>query len=56
MLFEVCSRVNPRSWFVSAPEELNSDWFAGASSVGVCGATSTPRWLIQKVADLIAGL
>jgi len=55
MLFEVCSRVNPRSFFVSAPEELNSDWFAGAASVGVCGATSTPRWLIQKVADIIAG-
>ena len=56
MLFEVCLKVNSRSHFISAPEELNRDWFAGASSVGVCGATSTPRWLIQKVADIITGM
>jgi 4-hydroxy-3-methylbut-2-enyl diphosphate reductase len=54
MLFEVCQKVNPSSHFIAAPGELNREWFAGASSVGVCGATSTPRWLIQKVADIIA--
>ena len=54
MLFEICLKVNPRSHFIAAPGELNREWFAGASSVGVCGATSTPRWLIQKVADIIA--
>ncbi len=55
MLFEVCLKENPRSHFISTPEELKFEWFAGASSAGVCGATSTPRWLIQKVADIIAG-
>lgn len=54
MLFEVCLKVNRRSHFISSPEELNREWLNGASSVGVCGATSTPRWLIQKVADIIA--
>jgi 4-hydroxy-3-methylbut-2-enyl diphosphate reductase len=56
MLFEICLKVNPRSHFIAAPGELNREWFSGASSVGVCGATSTPRWLIQKVADIIAGV
>lgn len=54
MLFEVCLKVNSRSHFISSPEELNREWLNGASSVGVCGATSTPRWLIQKVADIIS--
>ncbi|MGE5348522.1 MAG: 4-hydroxy-3-methylbut-2-enyl diphosphate reductase [Actinomycetota bacterium] len=55
MLFEVCLKENPRSYFISTPEEINYEWFAGASTAGVCGATSTPRWLIQEVADVIAG-
>lgn len=55
MLFEVIQKVNPRSYFIAAPAELNRDWFKGVSSAGVCGATSTPRWLIQEVADIIAG-
>jgi 4-hydroxy-3-methylbut-2-enyl diphosphate reductase len=53
MLYEVCRKENARSHFISSPEELDIKWFAGARSAGVCGATSTPRWLIQKVADLI---
>lgn len=55
MLFETCLKANPRSHFISSPEELNPEWFDGVSSTGVCGATSTPRWLIQKVAEIIAG-
>lgn len=53
MLFEVCKKVNPRSHFISSPAELCADWFIEASSAGVCGATSTPRWLIQEVAELV---
>jgi len=53
MLFEVCLKENPRSRFISAPEELREEWFDNASSAGVCGATSTPRWLIQKVAEIV---
>lgn len=55
MLFEVCLKENPRSHFISSPEELNRDWFRDASSAGVCGATSTPRWLIHEVAEIVEG-
>ncbi len=53
MLFEVCLKENPRSHFISSPEELNRQWFRDAASAGVCGATSTPRWLIHEVAGII---
>ncbi len=53
MLYEVCRRENPRSHFISSPAELDRSWFRDAESAGVCGATSTPGWLIQKVADMI---
>jgi 4-hydroxy-3-methylbut-2-enyl diphosphate reductase len=53
MLFEVCQEENKRSYFISSPEEINPEWFTNAVSVGVCGATSTPRWLIHKVAETI---
>jgi 4-hydroxy-3-methylbut-2-enyl diphosphate reductase len=53
MLFDVCHKENPRSHFISAPEELKREWFNDASSAGICGATSTPRWLIQKVAEIV---
>jgi len=56
MLFEVCRKENLRSHFISAPEELRNEWFRDASSVGICGATSTPRWLIQEVAEIVKGL
>lgn len=56
MLFEVCQKVNPRSHFISSPGELNREWFHDSSSAGVCGATSTPRWLIQEVADIVAAI
>jgi 4-hydroxy-3-methylbut-2-enyl diphosphate reductase len=56
MLFDVCHKENPRSHFISAPEELREEWFIDASSAGICGATSTPRWLIQKVAEIVESL
>lgn len=52
-LFTVCKSVNPNAWFISSPEELDPKWFRGSSSTGVCGATSTPRWLIERVKDRI---
>ena len=55
MLFEVCLKENPRSHFISSPGELNRDWFRDAASAGVCGATSTPRWLIHEVAEIVEG-
>ena len=49
-LFEVCKEVNPCSYFVSSADDLDPDWFAGHHSAGICGATSTPQWLLEKVA------
>ena len=53
VLFDVCKQHNVRSYFVSSPEDLRTDWFTGIDSVGVCGATSTPQWLMEKVAQRI---
>jgi len=53
VLFDVCKKHNGNSFFVSSPEEINAEWFSGAEKVGVCGATSTPPWLMEKVAELI---
>jgi 4-hydroxy-3-methylbut-2-en-1-yl diphosphate reductase len=54
ILFEVCRKENPDTYFASSPDEIRKDWFIGKSSVGVCGATSTPKWLIENVRDRIA--
>jgi 4-hydroxy-3-methylbut-2-enyl diphosphate reductase len=53
MLYSVCKSENPNTWFVSSPEEIKKEWFEGRNSVGVCGATSTPKWLIDKIRDTI---
>ena len=53
MLFEVCKDENPNTYFVSDADELQKEWFVNAETVGVCGATSTPRWLMEKVAKNI---
>lgn len=52
-LFEVCAKANPRSHMVEHEGELRPEWFEGAESVGVCGATSTPRWLMERVRESI---
>lgn len=55
-LYSVCQQVNAQSYFVENEQELQADWFAQAASVGICGATSTPMWLMQQVADRIAAV
>ena len=56
MLFQVCKEENPNTYFVSDADELKKEWFINTESVGVCGATSTPRWLMEKVAENIEKL
>jgi 4-hydroxy-3-methylbut-2-enyl diphosphate reductase len=56
MLYSVCKSENPNTWFVSSPEEIKKEWFEGRNSVGVCGATSTPKWLIDKIRDTILAI
>lgn len=53
VLFHVCLKNNPRAHFISSPDELLKEWFSGAETVGICGATSTPPWLMEKVAARI---
>lgn len=56
MLYQVCKAENPNTYFVSDVDELKSEWFGKANSVGVCGATSTPRWLMENIAENIVKL
>ena len=53
VLFEVCRTANPRTCNIEEAAEIDPAWFEGAESVGICGATSTPKWLMQEVADRI---
>ncbi|MGB3849739.1 MAG: 4-hydroxy-3-methylbut-2-enyl diphosphate reductase [Tunicatimonas sp.] len=50
-LYSVCQAENERSYFIANEDELQPDWFVGAERVGVCGATSTPMWLMEQVAN-----
>lgn len=50
-LYGVCKLVNPRSYFISSGDELDMSWFKPDDNVGICGATSTPMWLMEEVAD-----
>ena len=56
MLFSVCKNINPDTHFVSSPEEIDKSWFKGKKSVGICGATSTPKWLIENIRDIISNI
>lgn len=55
-LFEVCKQINPHSYFISDEEEIDNSWLKNAESVGICGATSTPMWLMEKVSNSISQL
>lgn len=56
VLYELCRSVNPRSYKIASAEELDVKWFAAQDLVGVCGATSTPQWLLRKVAESISDM
>ncbi len=53
VLYEVCKNQNPRSYFLSETKELKQEWFKQNDSVGICGATSTPTWLMEKIKKAI---
>jgi 4-hydroxy-3-methylbut-2-en-1-yl diphosphate reductase len=56
MLYSVCKSVNQGTHFVSSPEEIEKSWFTGKSSAGVCGATSTPKWLIEEITRIVSNI
>lgn len=51
VLFNQCRQENPRTYLLGTPEELDAEWIRDVSSIGICGATSTPRWLMEQIAD-----
>ena len=53
MLFSECRKVNPNSHLIDSPEEIDANLLAKASSIGVCGATSTPKWLMEEISTAI---
>jgi 4-hydroxy-3-methylbut-2-enyl diphosphate reductase len=49
-LFNICLEINPKTYFISASNELKTEWFEHVKSVGISGAASTPLWLMEDVA------
>lgn len=53
VLFDECHSVNPNSYQVESPDEINGEWLHGVDTIGICGATSTPKWLMEECRDRI---
>ncbi len=53
VLFDLCRSRNPHTHHISEPSELSDEWFSDGDKVGICGATSTPGWLLEQVAERI---
>jgi len=56
VLSDLCRSANPHTYLVNSPSEIEADWFHSGQSVGICGATSTPKWLLEQVADAVRSL
>jgi 4-hydroxy-3-methylbut-2-enyl diphosphate reductase len=55
-LYQMCKNVNQNTYFISSTDEIQPEWFENINSVGICGATSTPMWLMEKVASSVKSL
>ncbi|WP_296619805.1 4-hydroxy-3-methylbut-2-enyl diphosphate reductase [Marivirga sp.] len=55
-LYQVCKAQNVNSYFIENEEEVDSSWFEGRESVGICGATSTPMWLMETVKNFVENI
>ena len=53
VLYNECLRVNPNTHLIEGPEEIDPQWLDGIQTVGICGATSTPKWLMEQCRDKI---
>ena len=56
VLCDLCKSLNIRTYHITSASEIKRDWFRADDSVGVCGATSTPKWLLEEVANEILAL
>ena len=53
VLYKACKEKNPRSYLIAGPDEIQLEWFEGMNSVGICGATSTTTWLMEKCKEKV---
>jgi len=53
VLYDVCKKYNDNSYFISNIEEIDMNWFSAGDKVGICGATSTPMWLMEQVKSFL---
>ena len=56
VLYRACKDTNPNSYFVEHVSDIKTEWFKENNSAGVCGATSTPKWLMEEIAKAINNL
>src|SRR6056297_588733 len=56
ILYNVCKEANSQSFFISSEKEIDANWFAPNEKVGICGATSTPQWLLEKAKEKLENL
>ena len=56
VLYDVCRQANEHSYNIEEKSELQRVWFEGAESVGICGATSTPKWLMEEIAEAVSAM
>lgn len=55
-LYQICKESNENTYFISSENEIKKEWFQGVEKVGVCGATSTPMWLMENVSNYVSSL
>ena len=53
VLFEICKKANNNSYFIERAEEINENWIDGKKTIGITGATSTPKWLMEEIKEFI---
>jgi 4-hydroxy-3-methylbut-2-enyl diphosphate reductase len=55
-LFKECEKANKNSHLISGTEDIRTVWFTDIRTVGVCGATSTPKWLMETIVKYVKNL
>ena len=53
VLYNECKKINPNSYHIEGAKEIDMNWFKGVQTVGICGATSTPKWLMEECKTFI---
>lgn len=53
VLYNECKKINPNSYHIEGAKEIDMNWFKDVQTVGICGATSTPKWLMEECKTFI---